>query len=67
MGVLNELQMIRSLSVAHRKGKDYVKLFEKLRFEERTFQDVFNDILMRATKFLEYLTVHLSSSPSIKI
>ncbi|MCU0795141.1 MAG: hypothetical protein MUF31_04315 [Akkermansiaceae bacterium] len=49
---LRELQRLRSTSAAHRKGSRYDKLVADLGLEDRGYREVFNEMLVKATRFL---------------
>ena len=49
---LRELQRLRSLSAAHRKGSGYNKCVADCGIDDRGYRDVFNDMLVKARRFL---------------
>lgn len=52
---LRDLQDLRSSSVAHRKGKNFEKIAKTFKIYERNTIEIFDGILQKAMKFLEYL------------
>ena len=52
---LRDLQALRSSSVVHRKGKNFEKIAKTFKIYERNTIEIFDDILRKALKFLEYL------------
>jgi len=52
---LRDLQALRSSSVAHMKGKNFEKIAKTFQIYERNTIDIFDGILQKALKFLEYL------------
>ncbi|MBI3459951.1 hypothetical protein HY009_03360 [Candidatus Acetothermia bacterium] len=52
---LRDLQSLRSSGSAHRKGEEFRKVATRFSLEEKTLTAVFEEILDRATRFLEYL------------
>ncbi|QUA52735.1 hypothetical protein [Aristaeella lactis] len=49
---LRDLQELRSTGTGHRKGKGYEKISEVFQLNEKTYADVFTDILRKANQFL---------------
>ena len=52
---LRELHRLRSTGSGHRKGKDYMKIAQRFKTDERSLPDVFDDILRQADAFLRFL------------
>lgn len=52
---LRDLQELRSAGTGHRKGKSYEKISVIFQLEEKTYADVFTNILRKANQFLDYM------------
>ena len=52
---LRDLQELRSAGTGHRKGKSYEKISDTFQIGEKTYVDVFTDILQKTNQFMAYL------------
>lgn len=59
---LRNLQSLRSAGVAHRKGREYIKIAQELGLKESDLRTVFEEMLHHATRFLDALDKFLSRS-----
>lgn len=53
---LRDLQTLRSVSIAHRKGKNYVNIAKKFDIKEKSYTDIFESILNQAIELLVFLS-----------
>lgn len=53
---LKNLQNLRSSSVAHRKGDNFIKIAKVFGLNEKPFDTIFEDILDSSCEFIRYLT-----------
>ncbi|MBP1466714.1 hypothetical protein EYB53_013440 [Candidatus Chloroploca sp. M-50] len=60
---LRDLQSLRSSSVGHRKGSDYIKIARKMGFEEKDLATIFHDLLIQGTTLLVALQQHFLNQP----
>ena len=58
---IRNLQNLRSSSAAHRKGKNYQKIAKTFEIENKSLINVFEGILIKSNKFLEFLEENLSA------
>lgn len=52
---LRKLQTLRSVSIAHRKGKQYESIAKYFRIDKKPLENVFSDILSNMLKFFKFL------------
>lgn len=52
---VRNLQSLRSAGIAHRKGSNFKKISEEFELQEKTLPEVFQGILEKGARFLEYL------------
>ncbi|MBI4650152.1 hypothetical protein HY745_02485 [Candidatus Desantisbacteria bacterium] len=57
-GFLRDLQDLRSSGTAHLKGEKYKKIAKKFLIGEKSFQDIFDDILIQSIHILDILEIH---------
>ena len=53
---VRQLQKLRSLSAAHRKGKNYNKLIAEMDMPDQGYREVFTGLLMRGKDFIHFLS-----------
>lgn len=58
---IRNLQNLRSSSAAHRKGKNYQKIAKTFEIENKSLINVFEGILIKSNKFLEFLEENLDA------
>jgi hypothetical protein len=52
---LRNLQELRSSSSGHRKGSNYIKISKKFDIGDKTYADVFEEILLNVIQFLDFM------------
>jgi hypothetical protein len=61
---LRLLQRLRSMGAAHTKGSSFERLRQQVGLNQKTYQEVFRNLLSDATSMLSSLSTHFISSPT---